>query len=56
MKKVLFAYAAMTTSAVAHTGHGEAAGHELTQPDHIVGIIVLAVVGGLVLTRLLRRE
>ena len=56
MKKILFAYIAMTTSALAHTGQGEAAGHWATQPDHIVGFIVLAVVGGLVLTRLRSRE
>ncbi len=56
MNKVIFAYFAMTSAAMAHTGHGEAAGHWATQPDHIVGIILLAIVGGLVLTRLLGRE
>ncbi len=56
MKNAIVAYFATATVALAHPGHGEPAGHWLTHGDHIVGFIVLAVVGGLVLARLRSRE
>lgn len=56
MKKAIFAYFATATAAMAHPGHGEAPGHWLTRPDHILGLVVLAVVGGVVLTQLIRNR
>ena len=56
MKKAILAYFITATAALAHAGHGEPAGHWLTQSDHVVGLIVLAVVGALVLTRLRNRQ
>lgn len=56
MKKAVFAYFATTTAALAHPGHGEPVGHWISHPDHIVGVIVLAVVGGALFALLRSRE
>lgn len=52
MKKAILAYFITATAALAHPGHGEPAGHWLMQSDHVVALIVLAIVGALVLTRI----
>lgn len=56
MKHAITVYLATATAALAHPGHGEAPGHWLTQADHIIGLAVLGIVGGLIFARLRNRE